>query len=247
VVRVAGRAAPSVALTEPAPVPGEQVVASPDTPLSGVRSRRRASRIAARGAIPAEPVAVPAGQVVEVEDAEPVGRGWRRGARVWSERANPAVTGRRADLDARIAAHAQATGVPPDLIHHVITRESRYNPSAIGRGGVYGLMQIKHGTARALGYGGSASGLLDPETNLTYGVRYLAGAYKVAGGNPTRAYSLFRSGYYYHAKRQGIRATAYAAAEPAHTASVGAAPSLGDALSRIFAPPAQAAQADPAR
>ena len=199
-------------------------------------------------AAPVETVAVPAGQVVEVPDTEPVGRDRRRGARVWSASATPAVTGRRSDLDARIAAHAQATGVPADLIHHVITRESRYNPGAIGPGGVYGLMQIKHGTARALGYAGSASGLLDPETNLTYGVRYLAGAYKVAGGHPTRAYSLFRSGYYYHAKRQGIRATAYAASpETAHTASVGAPPRLGDALSRILAPSAQAAQADPAR
>jgi soluble lytic murein transglycosylase-like protein len=232
-------------------VPAEQVVAAPDAPAPDVRSRRRAARVATRArmtAAPVETVAVRAGEVVEVPDAEPVGRGRRHGARVWSERAIPAVAGRRSDLDARIAAHAQATGLPADLIHHVITRESRYNPGAIGPGGVYGLMQLKHGTARGLGYAGSASGLLDPETNLTYGVRYLAGAYKVAGGNATRAYSLFRSGYYYHAKRQGIRATAYAAAPgPAQTASVTATPTLSDALSRIFAPPAQAAQMQPAR
>ena len=154
----------------------------------------------------------------------------------------------RLDLEPLIVQHAKANNVPPSLVHRIIIRESRYNARAVGRGGALGLMQIKHATARALGYSGPADGLLDADTNLTYGVRYLAGAYKVAGGNPTRAYSLFRSGYYYHAKRQGIRSMAYAAApEPAQTASVGAAPSLGDALSRIFAPPAQAVQVEPAR
>ena len=44
-------------------------------------------------------------------------------------------------------------------------------------------MQIKHATARGVGYTGSASGLFDAETNLTYAVRYLAGAYRAAGGN----------------------------------------------------------------
>jgi soluble lytic murein transglycosylase-like protein len=251
VVRVAARPATAAVPGEAVAAPAQQVVVAPEAPVPGVRSRRRAARVAARAptvTAPVEAVAAPTGEVVEAPDVEPVGRSRRRGARAWTDRATPAVTSRRSDLDARIAAHAQATGVPADLIHHVITRESRYNPGAIGPGGVYGLMQLKHGTARGLGYSGTPSGLLDPETNLTYGVRYLAGAYKVAGGNPTRAYSLFRSGYYYHAKRQGIRSMAYAAApEPAQTASVGAAPTLGDALSRIFAPPANAAQADPAR
>jgi soluble lytic murein transglycosylase-like protein len=110
----------------------------------------------------------------------------------------------RADLDTLIAKHAAANGVPVSLVHRVILRESRYNPRAIGRGGALGLMQIKAATARGVGYGGGANGLLDADTNLTYGVRYLAGAYRVAGGNPNRAVSLYASGYYYHAKRQGL-------------------------------------------
>jgi soluble lytic murein transglycosylase-like protein len=241
--RVAARAIPVAAVpVEAVPVPAEQAVVAPEARAPVLRRHRRAARVAARAmaAAPVEAVAVPAGEVVEVPEAAPAVRGRRRGGGVWVDRGAPVVTSRRPDLDARIAAHSQATGVPADLIHHVITRESRYNPGAVGRGGVYGLMQIKHGTARALGYAGSPSGLLDPETNLTYGVRYLAGAYKVANGNPSRAYSLFRSGYYYHAKRQGVRAMAYAAApDPAQTASVTSAPSLGDALSRIFAAPTQ--------
>jgi soluble lytic murein transglycosylase-like protein len=66
--------------------------------------------------------------------------------------------------DRMIAAQAEANGVPVSLIHRVIMRESRYNPRAIS-GGNYGLMQIRLGTARAMGYRGSAEGLLDPATN----------------------------------------------------------------------------------
>ena len=48
------------------------------------------------------------------------------------------------------------------------------------------------------------AGLLDAETNLTYAVKYLAGAYRTAGGNQDRAVSYYASGYYYAAKRQGL-------------------------------------------
>src|SRR2546422_428005 len=86
----------------------------------------------------------------------------------------------RAPLDALIATHAKTNGVPESLVRRVIARESRYNARAVGRGGAMGLMQIKHATARGLGYTGPASGLLEPDTNLTYAVRYLAGAYRAA-------------------------------------------------------------------
>ena len=97
--------------------------------------------------------------------------------------------------ESMIAQHASANGVPPSLIHRVIMRESRYNPRAVSAGN-YGLMQIRLGTARAMGYTGSATGLLDAETNMTYAVRYLAGAYRAAGGNETRAVALYARGYY---------------------------------------------------
>jgi len=93
-----------------------------------------------------------------------------------------------------IAQHAGANGVPTSLIHRVIMRESRYNPRAVSMGN-YGLMQIRLGTARAMGYSGSAAGLLDAETNMTYAVRYLAGAYRAAHGNETLAVALYARGY----------------------------------------------------
>lgn len=116
-----------------------------------------------------------------------------------------AGSGRNAAYDAMVARHAKANSVPESLVHRVIMRESRYNPRAVSKGN-YGMMQIRHATARGLGYKGGTAGLLDAETNLTYAVRYLANAYAVAGGNHDRAVSLYASGYYYAAKRKGMLA-----------------------------------------
>jgi soluble lytic murein transglycosylase-like protein len=118
--------------------------------------------------------------------------------------ASAAYAERPETYDKLIASHAAANGVPKSLVHRVIVRESRYNPRLVGRCGCLGLMQIKLGTARSLGYEGTAQGLLDPETNLTYGVKYLAGAYRVAGGNADRAVAYYARGYYYAAKQQHL-------------------------------------------
>src|SRR5207302_2601361 len=105
-------------------------------------------------------------------------------------------------FNAMIATHAQANGVPEALVHRVILRESRYQPGVVGRGGAIGMMQIKLATARGLGYTGTAEGLRDPNTNLTYAVKYLAGAYRAANGDHNRAVAYYAGGYYYVAKRQ---------------------------------------------
>jgi soluble lytic murein transglycosylase-like protein len=157
------------------------------------------------------------------------------------------LTGRD-NIDALIAMNAKAHKIPADFIHAVIKRESNYNPRAIGRGGVYGLMQLKHGTARGVGYEGPASGLLDPKTNLAYGVAYLAGAYKTAKGDVALAYRYFNRGYYYAAKRMGVGTEVAALDEP-----VAPAPSAGltGAIDRVFGrrtaqPVTATASADPA-
>ena len=108
----------------------------------------------------------------------------------------------RAQYEAMVATHAKANLVPEELVHRVIVRESKYQPKLIGHGGTIGLMQIKLGTARGLGYTGTAEGLRDPETNLKYGIKYLAGAYRAANGDHDRAVRYFAGGYYYVAKRQ---------------------------------------------
>ncbi len=89
------------------------------------------------------------------------------------------------------------------LVHRVVMRESKYNPKAY-HSGHWGLMQIGYDTARVMGYRGRAKGLLEVDANLKYGVKYLAGAYLVSGGNADKALRYYRSGYYYIAKRKGL-------------------------------------------
>jgi soluble lytic murein transglycosylase-like protein len=101
------------------------------------------------------------------------------------------------------ASQASAAGLPASLVDRVIRRESGGNPRAVHAGN-YGLMQIRLSTARAMGYTGAAAGLLDPQTNMTYALRYLAGAYRAAGGNEGRAVALYSRGYYNQAKAQGF-------------------------------------------
>jgi soluble lytic murein transglycosylase-like protein len=96
-------------------------------------------------------------------------------------------------LDGLIARHAAANNIPEDLVRRVIKRESGGNPRAVSKGN-FGLMQIKLATARGLGYRGTAAGLLDADTNMTYAVKYLAGAYRVANGNANRAVHYYAAG-----------------------------------------------------
>ena len=107
------------------------------------------------------------------------------------------------EVKAAIAEYSSMYGVPESLVHRIVKRESKYNPRAYHRGN-WGLMQIKYATARTMGYRGPAKGLLGIDANLKYGVKYLAGAYLVAGRNEKKALRYYVSGYYYIAKRKGL-------------------------------------------
>ena len=97
-------------------------------------------------------------------------------------------------LKAIVAKHAAANGVPFSLADAVVRIESRYNPRAANAGN-YGLMQIRPQTARGMGYSGSASGLLDAETNAKYAMKYLGEAYRLAGGDTCRTVMKYQSGH----------------------------------------------------
>jgi soluble lytic murein transglycosylase-like protein len=124
-------------------------------------------------------------------------------ARTSAEPRQASETSSHEALDARIAYHARAYKVPESLVHAVVQRKSKYDPS-LKHGPFWGLMQIRHDTARSMGYTGTANGLLDPETKLTSAVACLANAFRVAGGDPQRAIRLYANSYYYEAKRQGL-------------------------------------------
>ncbi|CCD97154.1 conserved exported hypothetical protein [Bradyrhizobium sp. ORS 375] len=161
--------------------------------IEAVSSADTGQPMNANAAAPAEADAVPA-DAPEPRDSE------RKAADAKPKHMN---TG-HPHIDALVAVHAAANNIPEALIHRVIVRESKYQKDLVGRCGCIGLMQIKLGTARGLGYTGDAAGLHDPNTNLTYGVRYLAGAYRAARGDHDRAVAYFAKGYYEEAKRQRL-------------------------------------------
>jgi soluble lytic murein transglycosylase-like protein len=90
---------------------------------------------------------------------------------------------------------ARDRGVPAELVDAVAFAESGYDPSAIGRAGEVGIMQVMPSTAALLGFSGTRAQLADPETNIRYGVEYLAGALRLAGGDVCRALMKYRAGH----------------------------------------------------
>jgi soluble lytic murein transglycosylase-like protein len=97
-------------------------------------------------------------------------------------------------IQALVARHAAANGVPVELAAAVVRVESRFNPRA-RNGANVGLTQISTSTARAMGYRGPVEGLYDADTNLRYGIRYLAEAYRLAGGDTCRTVLKYQAGH----------------------------------------------------
>ncbi|MBZ8131654.1 lytic transglycosylase [Afifella sp. IM 167] len=132
--------------------------------------------------------------------------------------ANARKTG-KSNLHDLVVKVAAAHGVPAGLAHAVVTIESRYNPRARGSAGEVGLMQIKPATARGIGYTGSIAALYDPATNLEWGMRYLAKAYKLGGGSVCGTALRYNAGHF--AKRMTRGASAYCGRLKAVMASAG--------------------------
>lgn len=93
-----------------------------------------------------------------------------------------------AALDALVARHAAAYGVPAGLVRAVIAAESAWDPAARSRAGAVGLMQLMPGTARELGVDPA-----DPSQNIEGGVRYLAWLLR-AFGSVERALIAYNAG-----------------------------------------------------
>ena len=106
-------------------------------------------------------------------------------------------------LRRQIEHYAAIYDVPVDLVQRIVLRESAHNPRA-RNGSYYGLMQLDPRTAHTMGFNGPPDNLLDPDTNLKYGVRYLRGAWLVSDGDRDAAVGWYARGYYYEAKRRGL-------------------------------------------
>lgn len=130
----------------------------------------------------------------------------------------PAIVqlGRLRDLARR---HAAEQGIAYELVDAVMWVESRYRPGARGGAGEIGLMQVMPPTARLLGFSGTAAELAEPDTNIRLGTRYLAEAWRLAGGDLCTAVMKYRAG---HAEtRFSVRSVAYCRQVRGHLAGLG--------------------------
>ncbi len=96
---------------------------------------------------------------------------------------------------ALVRLEAMRAGLPPEVADAVTEVESGYHPETVGAAGEIGLMQVMPGTARMLGFTGTADELAAPATNIHYGVTYLAQAWRLAGGDICTATMKYRAGH----------------------------------------------------
>ncbi len=101
----------------------------------------------------------------------------------------------RIQLTAIVNHHAAAANIPADFVSAVIRIESDWDVNLTGHAGEVGLMQIKPSTARSMGYTGTDEELYDPDTNIRWGVKYLATAYQLAGGNLCQTVLKYQAGH----------------------------------------------------
>jgi soluble lytic murein transglycosylase-like protein len=101
---------------------------------------------------------------------------------------------RASKLRPMIAKHAKEHGVPFELADAVVRIESRYQPEA-RNGPNVGLTQINVRTAQSLGFRGPVAGLFDADTNVRFGIQYLATAYRLARGDTCGTILRYQAGH----------------------------------------------------
>jgi soluble lytic murein transglycosylase-like protein len=122
-----------------------------------------------------------------------------------------------APILALIDKHAAAAGLPAAFARAIVRIESNFNPRATGSQREVGLMQIKYETARGIGFTGTREQLYDPDTNLQWGMKYLAMSWKLGGSTPCGAVMKYQGGH--GVTRMSPGANAYCAKVKSHMAS----------------------------
>ena len=115
-----------------------------------------------------------------------------------------------------ITGYANKHGLPPDLVGALIWQESGGNPLAYSRSGAVGLMQVmpRDGLAASFncangpcfGNRPTTQELQDPEFNVSYGTKMLAGLLRRYGNlrEALKSYGPMNVGYYYADKVLGL-------------------------------------------
>lgn len=143
-----------------------------------------------------------------------------------------------------IAAEARAHGLPPEVADAVARVESSYNPAAVGSSGERGMMQVMPPTAAMLGFKGSLDQLADPATNIRLGVTYLAGAWKLTGGDLCRTLMKYRAGH--NEERMSALSVEYCRRAKSHLAALGSPLGAGAVPAADFGSVAVASAGSPA-
>lgn len=191
-----------------APVSKAGVKAAGKASRAGKTATAKASKVTARRKPARRKVAIDMTTTASIRPANPASSS--------GDAAGPATS-----YSAIVARYAASYGVPVSLAKAVIKIESNYRPHMTGRAGEVGLMQIKPATARMLGYSGSVKGLYDPETNIKFGMKYLAMARELGGGTTCGTILKYNAGH--AAKRMNPVSAAYCSKVKVHMAALGAA------------------------
>jgi soluble lytic murein transglycosylase-like protein len=156
----------------------------------------RAESVSATESFDARFAAVEAAENAQKPHATPSGEERESSnASARSEAAPRRVPDARAHYRTLIEKEAAQAGLAPEIAEAVMAVESGFNAGAIGGVGEIGLMQILPSTARMLGFSGTLAELAVPETNIRYGVTYLAKAWRLAGGDLCTAVMKYRAGH----------------------------------------------------
>jgi soluble lytic murein transglycosylase-like protein len=113
------------------------------------------------------------------------------------------------ELGSIASRYAEEAGIPDTLVRAVVRVESDWDQSMTGLAGEIGLMQIKPDTARDMGFVGGDEKLYDPDTNIRWGVRYLAEAWRLANGDLCQTVLKYNAGH--QAAKMTKAATEYCA------------------------------------
>ena len=95
-----------------------------------------------------------------------------------------------------VVQEASYNGIDPAFALAIAKQESGLRCRIVSEHGAYGVMQIKHRTARSVGYKGNPKGLLDCRTGIKYGMIYLKLAVTKARGNLCVAANYYNRGLY---------------------------------------------------
>ena len=107
-----------------------------------------------------------------------------------------------AEIDRLVRQTAKHFQVDPQLVHAIISVESKYDPNAISSKGAMGLMQLVPATARRFG----VENPFDPKQNIEGGVNYLKYLLDQYGGNVALSLAAYNAGEHSVERYGGIPA-----------------------------------------